>query len=173
MMKFIRMLPFILFTILALLFGVALVNGQSANRSALTNEKIPSFSLRSFSRPNALFQSSEMQKPSLLVFWASWCGICKTELPALSQFAQKNNIPLYGIAYRDNHQALLTTMYQMQHQVKFTDMGLDQTGEVGAKYGLTGVPTTIVIARDGSIARVKSGAMTERELKNEILPVMR
>ncbi len=49
----------------------------------------------------------------------------------------------------------------------------DPTGSIGKQYGVTGVPETFVIDRDGKVARKFIGAVTERQLAASIEDILR
>jgi cytochrome c biogenesis protein CcmG/thiol:disulfide interchange protein DsbE len=170
-MKIIRFLPFFLFVILASLFGFILVDKAAANRSPLLQKEVPAFNLPVY-RSTEMLDSSSMQKPSLIVFWASWCGVCKINLPVVSAFTQKYDMPLYGIAYRDTENLLDNVMPGLNKNVSFVQLGLDQQGEVSSQFGLIGVPTLFAVSKDGIITYVKSGTVSTNELEQHALPLL-
>lgn len=91
-------------------------------------------------------------KVVLVNFWATWCGPCKEEMPSLARL-QKQLDPAQF--------ALLTVTTDLQHQgiTHFlSQLGVslqvlfDEDQEVSRSFMVRGLPTTIVIARDGTLA---------------------
>lgn len=97
-------------------------------------------------------KSSEMAgKVVLLNFWATWCGPCKEEMPSLARL-QKQLDPTQFILMT------VTTDLQRQGIAHFlSQLGVslpvlfDEDQEVSRSFMVRGLPTTIVIARDGTL----------------------
>lgn len=171
-MRLVRFLPFVLCAILVGLFGFTLLFGKTANSSPLVGKPLPHFYVMNSLNPREPFTAKNMQRPALLVFWASWCGICRVDLPVVSKFAADNNIPLYGIAYRDQTDALNAVMSSFKGSVTFTALGRDDSGTISSQYGLIGVPTLFLIDKDGIIRHSIAGQSTLQELNNDIRPLL-
>lgn len=171
-MKLVRFLPFVLCAILVGLFGFTLLAGKSANSSPLIGQPMPSFSVADTLQSGELLSPETMRKPALLVFWASWCGVCRVDLPTVGQFAKDNNIPLYGIAYRDQPQALSAAVKDLSKNVTFSGLGHDDSGMISSQYGLIGVPTLFAIDKDGIVRHTIAGQTTLKELNNDIRPLL-
>ena len=65
---------------------------------------IPTFSLRNLDRSNVELPAAFKGRPVLINVWASWCGPCVTEMPALQSFAKEqgaNGVQVVGIALDD------------------------------------------------------------------------
>jgi len=98
-------------------------------------------------------KSSELAGKVVLVnFWATWCGPCKEEMPSLARL-QKQLDPTQF--------ALLTVTTDLQRQGIshfLSQLGIslpvlfDEDQEVSRSFMVRGLPTTVVIARDGTIA---------------------
>jgi cytochrome c biogenesis protein CcmG/thiol:disulfide interchange protein DsbE len=172
-MKIIHLLPFILFMLLAVIFGFVLIAGHSSEASPLLQKPVPAFALNTYQNDKKILTEKSLQKPALLVFWASWCGVCRVDLPILSRVAQQEHLPLYGIAYRDTPLLLDNVFKEMGKDVTFTAQAIDYSGETSSRFGLIGVPTLFAIDKNGFVAFVKAGSVTEKELKNDILPTLR
>jgi thiol-disulfide isomerase/thioredoxin len=98
-------------------------------------------------------QQSIGSKPVMLIFWASWCPSCKTEVPKINQLAEKfrsRGMEFIGVnvGYNDS-------VERAQAFVKKTGMSypvfFDSKGAVTEQYGLQGVPTVIIADKNGVI----------------------
>jgi thiol-disulfide isomerase/thioredoxin len=95
---------------------------------------------------------SEMTGKVVLVnFWATWCGPCKEEMPSLARL-QKQLDPAQFVLLT------VTTDLQRQGIAHFlSQLGVnlpvlfDEDQEVSRSFMVRGLPTTVVIARDGTL----------------------
>jgi cytochrome c biogenesis protein CcmG/thiol:disulfide interchange protein DsbE len=93
---------------------------------------------------------------SLVVFWASWCGPCNDEAPALERFSQspEGKGRIVGVDWSDARSGATTFV----HHYGWTFPNLrDANGTVGNEYELTNLPTTFVLDSSGHIRRVLHG----------------
>ncbi|HEX7609792.1 MAG TPA: TlpA disulfide reductase family protein [Solirubrobacteraceae bacterium] len=102
-------------------------------------------------------------RPSLVVFWASWCGPCEREAAALQSFSQspEGRGRVVGVNWSD---ALAgARAFIRRYGWTFPNVR-DAEGIVGNAYRLTGLPTTFVLDGRGRIARVLRGPQDEASL---------
>ena len=90
----------------------------------------------------------------LLTFWATWCVPCRDELRLLEELHRDlgpAGLVIVGINARENAPAVVD--YARALGLTFSLL-LDEPGMVSASYGVVGLPTSFLIARDGrAIAR--------------------
>jgi thiol-disulfide isomerase/thioredoxin len=93
--------------------------------------------------------------PVVLNFWASWCAPCREELPALIQLAERHpEVALVGVNYQD----AAGDARALQHEIGFDWPNIgDPQGELGADFGLQGMPSTFFLDADHRIVAVVLG----------------
>ena len=92
-------------------------------------------------------------------FWGSWCTPCRAEAPVLSSLAQRfghQGVHFLGVDVRDSPAG--AEAFMRDHHISYPSLN-DPAGEVALDFRGTvtpaGIPTTLVIGRDGRItARV-------------------
>lgn len=129
-------------------------------RGALAGEPAPQFRLTMFD--GSTFDLAEHittdGRPIVLNFWASWCFPCRVEMPEFDEVARaRPDVQFVGIAVEDNLAPALE--FAEEVQVSYP-LGFDETGEISGAYPHIGLPTTYLIAGDGSVARQVQGQIT-------------
>lgn len=93
---------------------------------------------------------------AIVVFWASWCGPCEREAPALERFALSNEGRgrIVGVDWSDQRSEALA--FIKRYDWSFPNVR-DAEGTVGLAYHLTGLPTSFVLDSRGRIAATLRG----------------
>ena len=102
-------------------------------------------------------------KPVIVNIWASWCSPCRTETPLLERTwkAHGDEVVILGVGSKDVPPNLLSFMDEFD--VSYPNV-FDSSGEIRARLGLRGFPTTYVFGADGKLRTTIVGGLTEQRL---------
>jgi peroxiredoxin len=87
----------------------------------------------------------------VLNLWATWCRPCVAEMPSLSRLSTRlapDDIAVLAVS-TDHGGAPVVQRFFAQHNIASLPVLLDSGGEIGAALGVRGIPTTLVIDREG------------------------
>ncbi|MDX2128474.1 MAG: TlpA disulfide reductase family protein [Chloroherpetonaceae bacterium] len=110
-------------------------------------------------------------KGVIVNFWATWCGPCKAEIPAMIELQKKyqNDFTFIGLAVNDTEEKV--NYYIQQDGINYPiamDNGIGQNYSRLLKGGMRGIPTSFVINKTGKIIEVRIGTATKDELETMI-----
>lgn len=169
MMRYI--LPFVLFLVLSVFLYMGLGRDTREVPSPLIGKAAPAFTLPTLYDTGKYFSPKEMQgKVWLLNIWASWCDACKDEHPVLMEFARQHVVPIVGVDYKDKRDAGIDVMRKAGDPYNLVISDAD--GKVGFNYGVYGVPETYIIDKIGVIRYKLIGAVTPRNLRDTLIPLI-
>jgi thiol-disulfide isomerase/thioredoxin len=110
----------------------------------------------------------------LLTFWATWCTVCKDELPALQSLEQRysaNGFRVLAVNYRE------TNSDRMRQYLAGIDVTLqsaiDPSGVVASAYGVDiGLPVNVLIDRSGRVAQIMVGETSAAAIESAVRQVI-
>ena len=171
--------PLAIFCALAVIFALALRSGDPARLpSALIGKQAPQTELPALpglaqaAPPIPGFTTDALRQghPSVVNFWASWCGPCEEEHPLLLAL-RAHGVRLYGVNYKD--QAAAARRFLDQHGNPFAAIGVDRNGRAAIEWGVYGMPESFVVDGRGVIVYKHVGPLTPQALEANVLPALR
>jgi len=106
----------------------------------------------------------------VLNFWATWCGPCKTELPMLDRFyrlRKQYGLRIFAVTTEDS-------LPLSQLKKLFAVLAIDNVRKVRGPYTpFEGVPTNIVIDREGIVRYAAAGAFNLDGLNAVLIPLLK
>ena len=106
-------------------------------------------------------------------FWATWCPPCKAEIPDFVRFQAKyrdRGLAIVGLSM-DAGGAREVRPFAEEHEVNYTMLiGNDDIAQ--AYGGIVGIPTSFVIARDGTIVKKFVGYTDPRVWEETLEPLL-
>ena len=89
----------------------------------------------------------ESESPVLVDFWAPWCGPCRVVAPVLEEIAGE------------------------RPDLRIVKLNVDENQATAAKYEVLSIPTMILF-KNGEVAKKVIGAYPKRKLEAELEPVL-
>src|SRR6185503_2470845 len=87
----------------------------------------------------------------VLDFWATWCGPCKASLPALNEFRKNHQGKgVEVLSVNLGEQASLVSDFVTREGYALWVL-LDSDSSVAGAYGVSGIPTLVVIDKEGNV----------------------
>lgn len=165
--------PVAVFAALAALLYLALFWGDPSEiPTALKGKPVPDFVMPPVDGlqniPGLGSDDLKTGAPTIVNVWASWCGPCRVEHPVLMELAERDDVRLVGLNYKDapqNARRFLGTLGN-----PFQAVGADRTGRTAIDWGVYGVPETFIVDGNGIIRFKYVGPISPADIENVILP---
>lgn len=107
-------------------------------------------------------------KVVLLDFWATWCQPCIASMPTVHRVAEDlADEGVIAVAVNgdvSDKREQLVRHFLRKHELEGLRVALDD-GSAAEAFSVTGLPTMVVIGRDGKVAATHLGAADEAELR--------
>jgi len=148
---------FLSLAIVLLLAGFALAMGEKPRMSgsAEIGKLAADFTLTDLSGQEIKL-SDYRGKTVFLNFWATWCPPCRQEMPSIQSLYQKTaGKDMEILAVSLDRGDIRSFVEQGKYSFKILP---DPKGEIGRQYGVTGIPTTFIIDKNGVIKQRAVGS---------------
>ncbi|WDT73783.1 MAG: TlpA disulfide reductase family protein [Candidatus Manganitrophus sp.] len=154
--------------VMVLLFSLFLMGGVHADAGG---PKVPPFELLSLDGKKYT-DKDLFDKPTLLIFWASWCGTCQHELPKVRDLTEKMKgkpFQVIAIGFKDSEANIRG--YVKSHPDVFNFPVLyDPNDRISTRFGAQFTPTLFLYNKKGEqVLQHFSGGFFERREFQEAL----
>jgi thiol-disulfide isomerase/thioredoxin len=131
-----------------------------------TGQAAPNFSMGLIANGHGTFTLAKLKGRAIyLNFFASWCVPCKAELPSIAQLSKKyakKGVTVVGVDELESTE--VTLKFAQQFKLPY-EIGIDDSGSIGASYGLIGMPLHVFIGADGKVVLRRAGQMNEDQIR--------
>jgi cytochrome c biogenesis protein CcmG, thiol:disulfide interchange protein DsbE len=161
-------LPAALFAALIGFFFVGLHRDKEELPSPLIGKPAPSFELPRVEDASQTIGTASLKgKPYVLNVWGTWCIACRQEHPVLLQIAQRGELPLIGLDWKDERPKAQKWLQQLGNP--YSAIAFDDAGRVAIDWGVYGAPETFLVDANGIIVFKHVGPMTLDVWQDEFL----
>ncbi len=125
-------------------------------------DRAPGFSIEKMDGQVFNYKPGNSNDPILLVFWATWCPVCKEEVPAVNKIYHEfkdQGLKVLAIDVGINDAPQKVAKYIKFYHLKYP-VAFDQGSKITRQFGVQGTPTMVIIGRDG-IIKYRSSAVPE------------
>lgn len=156
-----------------LLCLVALLLSCSDQKAQLLNgESPPSFALSNLSGQTIHFPQDLSGKVVVIRFWADWCPFCKTEMKEIQPVYQKyesQGLEILAINVRQDQETAARFIDKLG--ISYSTL-LDSEGTVARSYGVTALPSSFFIDRNGKLVARLLGEATAETFEKIVAPLL-
>ncbi len=139
--------------------------------TVLLDTPIPAFDLPPLPNRGEALRSEDLKgQVSLVNFWGSWCIACVSEHPALLAIAKEGDVPIHGVAWRDDPNKSLAWLAQRGDP--YATVGQDPDSKTAIAFGVVAAPETFLVDKQGVIRYKQTGPITAADWKNKIKPLI-
>ncbi len=122
--------------------------------------------------PGTGFSAADFQHlshPVLVNFFASWCLPCHAEAPLLTEL-KDHGVAIWGIDYSDSKAAFHGFLAADGNP--FTRLGDDPNGAAAVAWGISGVPESFLVDREGIIRWHLGGPLSPPVVADTLMPLL-
>ncbi len=143
---------------------------DDAGHAKLVGKPAPEFELQSYKGEKIKLSSHKGKNVVVLDFWASWCGPCVAGLPHMTKTADQfkdKGVVFYGVNLREKPDVI--EGFLEKSGLKFNIL-MDSDGAVSKLFGVSGIPQSVIIDKDGNIHDIHVGYAPgmEKELEAKL-----
>lgn len=161
--------PVLAFVVLlpVLIFGLS--RDPSELPSPYIGRPAPTFELPNVMNPEETVSSHDYAGEVALVnVWATWCVGCRHEHDFLLELAERGEVPIYGLNWRDDRNEAVRWLTQLGDP--YVASAYDADGSVGIDWGVYGAPETFLIGPDGTVLHKHLSPLTEEIWQRDFVP---
>jgi cytochrome c biogenesis protein CcmG/thiol:disulfide interchange protein DsbE len=158
------------------LFVLPYLGAKKAESSPLVGQPAPDF-LLPYASPAERGRSqrlSDLQGQAVVLdFWASWCAPCRAQSPVLERVAKafgSDKLRVLGVGTSDERANI--TRFLADNPLGYASV-FDDQDVASSLYHVQGLPTVVVVAKDGTVRAVATGFSNEGELTRLVRDALR
>ena len=162
MQNIIKISIFIIIIFIIGVFFMGLNKDANYKTNFLTGKKISNISLEYFDE-NKFYKEEDLKRNNytLINFWASWCLPCRQEHTLLTQLSKEKNLKLLGVNFKDKKKQAETFLNELGNPYDF--LTKDELGKSSVKFGIFGIPESILINNDLMILKKFVGPLSTED----------
>ena len=109
-------------------------------------------------------------RPVMLNFWATWCPLCRAEMPEIVGHAAENeDIVVIAVNVQEDLDTVRAFAEEYDMQIL---VARDADGRLRDLFHVRGMPTSIFIDRDGNISSTWAGMLDAQQLTAQLSEIL-
>lgn len=171
MKRFLFLAPVAAFVAVLAVFFVGLGRDPTALPSMMIGKPVPPFDLPAVRPDDIGLKTADLSgEPQLLNFYASWCVACRIEHPLLMRL-RAQGVRIHGVDWKENRDGD-GLQWLIDRGDPYLRVGDDRSGRAGIDMGVSAVPETFVVDRQGRVRYRHTGAITPEVWEQKLRPLM-
>tara|TARA_X000001036_G_scaffold145812_1_gene138628 strand:+ start:3802 stop:4323 length:522 start_codon:yes stop_codon:yes gene_type:complete len=152
------------------IFFVSLNRDTNYNTESLVGKKIPTINLQYYNEKK-FYKEEDLKKNNytLINFFASWCSPCRDEHALLVELSKEKNLQLLGVNYKDKINQADIFLNELGNPYDL--LAKDENGKQSVKFGVYGIPESILINSELMILKKFIGPLSFRDV-NSIIEII-
>ncbi len=135
--------------------------------AGLVGTAAPVFDMRD-DRDDAASLTAYRGKIVVMNLWASWCPPCRAEMPDLQRlYARYADRGVVVVGVNEGESAQRAAAFADSLQIHFP-IWIDDQQRYGRIYAALGLPTTVIVGRDGNVAKGFDGPLTFPQMQSAV-----
>ncbi|HEY9180748.1 MAG TPA: TlpA disulfide reductase family protein [Candidatus Baltobacteraceae bacterium] len=144
---------------------------QASGPAALQGQPAPSFAVPVLGGTTSALRAYRGHVV-VMNLWASWCPPCRAEMPDLQRLYQTyrtRNVVVLGVDQGESAERVAAFAQSLDIHYPIL---LDQQQQYGRVYAALGLPTTILVDRNGVVARGFDGPLSYPQMVSAVTPLL-
>jgi thiol-disulfide isomerase/thioredoxin len=133
-----------------LVLAAALWSGAAS--SVEQGDRAPAWQAQTFDGGTVTFPELIENRPTVVVFWATWCGYCKAFMPYLQEIQADYGVERINIVAINAKEEQGADPRAYVESLGFPAIAVRDGDAIAADYGVEFIPGLMVIDRDGMVA---------------------
>ena len=168
-----KIIKIIIITIIIFIIGIfflSLNRDTNYNTESLVGKKIPTINLQYYNEKK-FYKEEDLKKNNytLINFFASWCSPCRDEHALLVELSKEKNLQLLGVNYKDKINQADIFLNELGNPYDL--LAKDENGKQSVKFGVYGIPESILINSELMILKKFIGPLSFRDV-NSIIEII-
>jgi len=112
-------------------------------------------------------------RPVVIRFWADWCKYCEGEMRDIEGVFQRHKAEgIEVLAVNAGQDRATAAAFVGKLGISYPTL-LDEDAAIARRYGVTALPTTFFVGRDGRIAAKQVGEMTAAAFEQRVAELVK
>jgi len=125
--------------------------------NGLINKPAPQLTLDTIGGGQLDLDSLKSKNIVVLDFWATWCPPCRMALPILAEVTKSyedRGVKFFAVDLREDQSKVQDFLKAQGLNI---NVAMDKDGKAAEKYGVEGIPQSVIIGKDGIVRVVHQG----------------